>query len=77
MAITKADLQDFTRFVDERVDRGTAESLIELVGEWEAQRREMEQTAIDIRESHRDIRANMVTSVVDAFADVRKKLGLG
>jgi hypothetical protein len=77
MAITKEDLRDFNRFADERLHRGEAESLVDLAGQWEAQRREMEQTAADIRQSHADIDAGRVASVADTFSEVRKQLGLG
>jgi hypothetical protein len=65
MAVTKEDLQDFTRFVDEKLDRGEGDSLVELAGQWEAHRREMESTLNDIRESHKDIEAGRVASVAD------------
>ena len=77
MAITKDDLRDFNRFADEKLESGGANSLVELAGEWEAQRREMEETVVDIRTSHADIDAGRITSVTNAFADVRKELGLG
>lgn len=74
MAVTKEDLQDFTRFADEKLERGVAVSLVALVGEWESQRREIEDTAADIRQSYLDIDAGRVGSVADAFADARKQL---
>jgi hypothetical protein len=75
MNVTKDDLRDFTRFADERLDRGGEVSLIELAGEWEAQRREMDATLKDIRESHADIDSGKVDSVADAFAYARRQLG--
>ena len=77
MSVTKEDLQAFHRFADERLDRDGARSLVELAGEWEANRREMEETVADIRQSHADIDASRVSSVSDTFADVRRQLGLG
>jgi len=77
MAITKEDLRSFQRFADGKLENGGADSLVELAGEWEAQRREMEDTVADIRESHADIEAGRVASVADTFADVRNQLGLG
>ncbi len=81
MAITKDDLRDFSRFADEKLNGGAAQSLVELAGQWEAQRceaqrREVEETVADIRASHADIDAGRVSGVADAFADVRKQLGL-
>lgn len=77
MAVTKEDLQAFHRFADEKLDHDAARSLVELAGEWEANRREMEETVEDIRQSHTDIDAGRVESVSDTFADVRDQLGLG
>ena len=75
MAVTKEDLTHFHRFADEKISKGGADSLVELAGEWEAERREMEQTVADIRKSHADIDAGRVASVADTFADVRSRLG--
>lgn len=74
MSISSDDLRDFQRFADERVRVGSVESLVELAGQWEKQRREMESTIADIRESHADIEAGRVQSAADAFADVRQQL---
>lgn len=35
MAVTKEDLRDFTRFVDEKLAKGGAGSLVELACEWQ------------------------------------------
>lgn len=75
MAVTKEDLRHFHRFADKRIDKVGANSLVELAGEWEAKRREMEETIAAIRQSHVDIDAGQVASVADAFADVRSRLG--
>ena len=82
MAVTKDDLQDFQRFADERLNGGGIQSLVDLAGQWEAQRldaqrREMDETLADIHASHADIEAGRVTGVAEAFADVRQQLGLG
>jgi hypothetical protein len=74
MSISQDDLRDFNRFADERVRVGSVESLVELAGQWESQRREMESTIADILESHADIEAGRVQSVADAFAEVRQQL---
>jgi hypothetical protein len=76
MAVTKDDLRDFTRFANEKLRNGGANSLVELAGEWESQRREMEETIADIRQGHLDIDAGKVMPVADAFAEVRKEIGL-
>jgi hypothetical protein len=75
MALTREDLRDFNRFADERLANGGADFLAALAGEWEAKRREMDETVADIRQSHADIDAGRVSSVAETFADVRKQLG--
>jgi hypothetical protein len=52
MSVTKADLQDFTRFADEKLSRGEVDSLAHLADQWEAQRREADETLADIHQSH-------------------------
>ncbi len=74
MPITNADLQDFHRFAGEQLEHGVADSLVKLAGEWEARRRDAEETAADIRQSHADIEAGRVSSVAEVFAEVRKQL---
>ena len=76
MSLTKADLQDFAQFADEKLNCGEIDSLSRLADEWEALRREMESTVADIRQSHAEIDAGKVASVADSFANVRKQLGL-
>jgi hypothetical protein len=82
MAITENDLQDFQRFAADKLNGSGAQSLVQLAGEWEAQRqdaarREMQETLADIQASHADIEAGRVIPVIDAFADIRQQLGLG
>jgi len=77
MSISLNDLRDFQRFADERVRVGSVESLVELAGQWEAERREIDATITDIRESHADIEAGRVSGVADAFAQVRQQLRRG
>jgi hypothetical protein len=75
VAVTKEELRDFQRFADEKINQGAANSLIDLASEWEADRREAEQTLADIRESHADIDAGRVAPVADTFAEIRKRVG--
>lgn len=75
MPVTRNDLRAFAQFADAKLNNGGAASLVELAGEWEAQRREMEETAADIRQSHADIDAGRVSSVADAFVNIRQQLG--
>jgi hypothetical protein len=63
MAITKEDLRDFARFADAKVENGKVTSLVDLAGEWESQRREIEETVADIRQNHADIEAGRVSPI--------------
>ena len=81
MAVTENDLRDFQRFAAAKLNGSSAQSLVELAGEWQAQRqdatrREMEETVADIRASHADIEAGRVSPVADTFAKVRQQLAL-
>jgi hypothetical protein len=40
MAVTKEDLRDFTRFAEAKLQNGETGTLVELVREWESQRRD-------------------------------------
>lgn len=75
MAVTKEEMQDFNRFVEEKLSNGGAESLIELARQWE-ELRESEETIADILESEADIEAGRVHPAEEVFDDVRRKLGL-
>ena len=75
MGVTKEELQDFNRFVDEKLAKGGAESMTELARLWE-ERRDSQETIEDILESEADIEAGRVHSVDEVFGDVRKELGL-
>ena len=76
MPVTKEDLRDFARFADEKLGQGEASSMVDLAGQWEAQRREMEETVTDIRKSHEDIAAGRVAQMTQTFAEIRQQLGL-
>ncbi|MEQ8791114.1 MAG: hypothetical protein RIC55_32935 [Pirellulaceae bacterium] len=75
MAVTRDDLRDFNRFVDQKLSREGAESLTELARQWEEQRK-YEQSVADLQESHEDAAAGRLHSAEDVFSEVRKKLGL-
>lgn len=75
--VTKADLQAFQQFAVQRVSTGDVNSLTDLAGEWEAQKREIEATVQDIKQSHAEIESGDVSSVADAFTNARHKLGQG
>lgn len=51
MPLTKDDLEDFSRFASERLENAEAESLDELVTEWEKRRRWHEGNRIAMEQS--------------------------
>jgi hypothetical protein len=76
MAVTREELEEFQHFADSKLSNGGAESLADLVRQWEA-RRDYQETVADIKESHEDLAAGRVVPADEAFADVRKKMGAG
>jgi hypothetical protein len=68
MAITKDDLRDFTRFADERLENGGADSLVALAGEWESQRRERKSVATNCAIS---VDSETLQKLAKAFPDVQ------
>ncbi|MFQ5734883.1 MAG: hypothetical protein ACE5KM_23355 [Planctomycetaceae bacterium] len=74
MPITKGDLLDFHRFAGEKLDNGGAESLQELVSQWEAAR-EHAQSVAGIQKSVAEYEAGKSVSADEAFSEVRRQLG--
>ena len=74
MTVTRENLQDFTRFADERLAQGEVWSFQDLVREWEAARHHAESVAA-LNDSHADAEAGRTKPVCAAFADIRKRLG--
>lgn len=75
MTISREDLSAFHQFAAAKVDCGEVESLIDLAAEWQATR-EMQEAAADVRASLDDIEAGRVEPLAEAFADIRRQLGL-
>jgi hypothetical protein len=74
MAVTEHELECFSQFARERLNKGDVESLAGLVAQWEASR-EDEETIEDIRQGLADIDAGLGKPVDASFAEVRKRLG--
>ena len=74
MAFTRAELEDFRRFADERLAQGTATSIRELVVQWESSC-EYEQTVSEIRSAMPDILAGNGRSIEEVDASIRAKRG--
>ncbi|MFV2067986.1 MAG: hypothetical protein ACC645_13515 [Pirellulales bacterium] len=76
MAITEEDIDAFQQFAKQQIgNAATNLSLQQLLSAWEM-KRELEETADAIRQGISDIEAGKGKPVAQAFADVRKKLGL-
>ena len=74
MSITKDELAAFNRFAVEKLSNGGADTLQQLLDEWNA-RRAYEQSVAAIRESVAQYGAGEGLPVKDAFEEVRGKLG--
>jgi len=70
MAITKEDLRDFTRFADERLHNGGADSLVALAGEWESLHQKGEIGVVDLPPLDLDIDEETLRALAAAFPDV-------
>jgi len=70
MPFTKDDLQDFSRFAGEKLERGVADSLVVLVGEWETKRQKEKQIVNELPPLDVDIDEKTLQSLAAAFPDV-------
>lgn len=75
MSLTTADVDDFRQFALELIDREDVTSLEECVRRW-GDRREYNETVEAIREGLADAAAGRSQPVEEAFADIRRELGL-
>ncbi len=73
--LTKADLDDFREFAIEAINNGDVATLAECVRLWE-DHRDYEETVAAIREGLEDSAAGRTQPVDEAFADIRRELGL-
>jgi len=72
MPVTKDDIQDFHRFVDERLSNGGADSLRQLVAEWE----ERQEANAAIRQGIADIDAERTEPFFESQDRFRQERGL-
>ena len=73
MPVTHNDLEHFHQFASEKLGNGGAESLRQLVSQWEVTR-EHERSVAAIRESVAEDEAGESVPVEDAFAEIRSRL---
>jgi hypothetical protein len=74
MSITKHDLRDFSRFANERLKNGAANSLVDLAGEWEAQHRETRQTVAETGHLPIEIDDATLKQLAEAFSEVSDEI---
>ncbi len=72
MPVTKDDIQDFHCFVDEKLANGAADSLRQLVVEWE----ERQETNAAVRQGIADIEAGRTEPFFDSQDRFREERGL-
>jgi hypothetical protein len=70
MPFTKDDLLDFNRFAGEKLERGAADSLVVLVGEWETKRQREKQIVNELPPLDVNIDEKTLQSLAAAFPDV-------
>jgi hypothetical protein len=70
MAVTKADLQDFSQFANQRLENGDVDSLVTLVGEWEAKHKTAEKFVTELPPLDVNIDEKTLRSLAAAFPDV-------
>ena len=72
----QSELQDLVRFASHRVGQGADFSSVEdLVKHWR-QNSEYAETVVDVRQGIADEAACKAQPISDAFAEVRRKLGI-
>ena len=72
----KNELQDFVQFASHRVERGEAcESVEALVQQWRSDA-EYSEAVADVRQGLADDAQGKAMPLSDAFADVRRQLGI-
>ena len=72
MPVTTDDIQNFHRFVDEKLANGGADSLRQLVAEWE----ERQEASAAIRQGIADIDAGLIEPFFDSQDRFRQDRGL-
>lgn len=73
MQFTTQDWADFTQFVTGKLKSGPANSIVDLAQQWEAERREFDETVAELRECAADMEAGQGRLFVDSMAALRKK----
>jgi predicted transcriptional regulator len=73
--VTTQDFQSFADFALPLISSGKADSIAQLVQQWEVEREQLE-TLQSIERGIADVEAGRVTPANEVFAQVRQELGL-
>ncbi len=76
MSLSTQDLADFNHFATGKLTAGAAESIVELAREWEAERREFDETVAELRTGLADMEAGHGRPFAEFDAEFRKKYNL-
>lgn len=73
MQFTTQDFADFTKFVTGKLKSGPANSIVDLAHQWEAERREFDETVAELRECAADMEAGKGKLFAESMAALRNK----
>lgn len=76
MQFTTQDLADFNKFVTGKLMTGPAISIVDLAQEWEAERREFDETVAELRECAADMEAGKGRSLEEFDVEMRRKYNI-
>jgi len=76
MSLTTQDLADFNHFATGKLTTGAAKSIVDLAREWEAERREFDETVAELRAGLADMEAGKGRLFSESMAELRQKLGI-
>jgi hypothetical protein len=75
MSVTVAQLEDFHRFAQAKLDNGGAETIAQLAQEWQVAR-ERQEVNEALREATADLKAGRFRPAADVSRDMRRKFNL-
>jgi hypothetical protein len=76
MPVTHEDVENFNRFLAEKLANGGADSMVELAAQWEASRREYAQTVAALGECIADMEAGRGRPFAEFVAEIRAKYNI-
>ncbi len=73
MIVKKQDIEDFSRFAIQQLEKGPVDSLGKLLAKWEM-KHDHEAAVADVQAGIRDHHANKGSNIPDAFLEIRKQV---